>query len=120
MILLYQKIVKKLTSLKFNNRADFELKKKRLCGKFSIKPTTNQLLLEAYKKLLKDKKIKRSEALEKFLITRVTRTISGVTPLTVLTKPYNCPGTCIYCPKETDMPVSYLSNEPAAQRAKGL
>ncbi|MDD4289908.1 MAG: tRNA uridine(34) 5-carboxymethylaminomethyl modification radical SAM/GNAT enzyme Elp3, partial [Patescibacteria group bacterium] len=59
-------------------------------------------------------------ALEKFLITRVTRTISGVTPLTVLTKPYNCPGTCIYCPKETDMSVSYLSNEPAAQRAKGL
>ncbi|HNV97284.1 MAG TPA: tRNA uridine(34) 5-carboxymethylaminomethyl modification radical SAM/GNAT enzyme Elp3 [bacterium] len=120
MTILYQKIIKKLTSLKFENRTDFELKKKRLCGEFNIKPTTNQLLLEAYKKLVKDKKIKKSDVLEKFLITRVTRTISGVTPLTVLTKPYNCPGTCIYCPKETDMPVSYLSNEPAAQRAKGL
>ncbi|HNZ86069.1 MAG TPA: tRNA uridine(34) 5-carboxymethylaminomethyl modification radical SAM/GNAT enzyme Elp3 [bacterium] len=120
MSLLYQKIIEKLISLKFKNRADFELKKKRLCGEFSIKPTTNQLLLKAYNDLLKSKKIKKDESFEKFLTTRNTRTISGVTPLTVLTKPYNCPGTCIYCPKETDMPVSYLSNEPAAQRAKGL
>lgn len=120
MSLLYQKIIKKLIKLKFKDRNDFELQKKKLCGEFKVKTLSNPQLLEAYNALLKNKSIKRNEALEKNLITRVTRTISGVTPVTVLTKPYNCPGTCIYCPKETDMPVSYLSNEPAAQRAKAL
>ena len=47
-----------------------------------------------------------------------TRTISGVTPVTVLTKPYPCPGTCIFCPNDIRMPKSYLSDEPGAQRAE--
>lgn len=45
------------------------------------------------------------------------RTISGVTPVTVMTQPYPCPGKCIYCPTEKNMPKSYISNEPGAQRA---
>lgn len=120
MSVLYQNIIKRLITLKFKSRADFELQKKKLCGEYKIKTLSNPQLLEAYNELLKNKKIKKNDALEKNLITRVTRTISGVTPVTVLTKPYTCPGTCIYCPKEENMPVSYLSNEPAAQRAKSL
>lgn len=46
-----------------------------------------------------------------------TRTISGVTPVTVLTKPFPCPGKCIFCPNDVKMPKSYLSDEPGAQRA---
>jgi len=46
-----------------------------------------------------------------------TRTISGVTPVAVLTKPYPCPGECIFCPNEKGMPKSYLASEPGAQRA---
>lgn len=46
------------------------------------------------------------------------RTMSGVTPVTVLTKPFPCPGTCIFCPNDIRMPKSYLSNEPGAQRAE--
>lgn len=45
------------------------------------------------------------------------RTLSGVTPVTVLTKPYLCPGNCIYCPNDPNMPKSYISSEPGAQRA---
>lgn len=45
------------------------------------------------------------------------RTLSGVAPVTVLTKPYPCPGKCIFCPSDVRMPKSYLSNEPGAQRA---
>ncbi len=45
------------------------------------------------------------------------RTASGVAPVTVLTKPYPCPGTCIFCPSDVRMPKSYLSDEPGAQRA---
>lgn len=45
------------------------------------------------------------------------RTISGVAPVTVLTKPFPCPGKCIFCPNDVRMPKSYLSDEPGAQRA---
>lgn len=52
--------------------------------------------------------------------TRGVRTESGVAPFAVMMKPFHCPGTCIYCPLEEGMPKSYLSDEPAAQRAKTL
>ncbi len=46
------------------------------------------------------------------------RTMSGVTPVTVLTKPFPCPGECIFCPNDVRMPKSYLASEPGAQRAE--
>jgi elongator complex protein 3 len=49
---------------------------------------------------------------------RPVRTQSGVTPLTVLTKPFPCPGKCVFCPNDVRMPKSYLSDEPGAQRAE--
>jgi elongator complex protein 3 len=45
-----------------------------------------------------------------------TRTLSGVTTVTVLTRHHPCPGECIFCPQETQMPKSYLSEEPGAKR----
>ncbi|MCC7207565.1 MAG: tRNA uridine(34) 5-carboxymethylaminomethyl modification radical SAM/GNAT enzyme Elp3 [Anaerolineae bacterium] len=45
------------------------------------------------------------------------RTASGVTTVTVLTKPFPCPGECIFCPNDVRMPKSYLYDEPGAQRA---
>lgn len=55
-----------------------------------------------------------------FFKTRSVRTESGVAPFAVMMKPHYCPGNCIYCPLEEGMPKSYLSDEPAAQRAKQL
>ena len=49
---------------------------------------------------------------------RPVRTLSGVTPVTVLTRPFPCPGTCIFCPSDVRMPKSYLADEPGAQRAE--
>ncbi len=51
------------------------------------------------------------------LTVKPIRTLSGVAPVTVLTKPYPCPGQCIFCPDDVRMPKSYLSNEPGAMRA---
>ncbi|MEE2672784.1 MAG: tRNA uridine(34) 5-carboxymethylaminomethyl modification radical SAM/GNAT enzyme Elp3 [Myxococcota bacterium] len=48
---------------------------------------------------------------------RPVRTQSGVTPLTLLTKPFPCPGKCVFCPNDVRMPKSYLADEPGAQRA---
>ena len=46
------------------------------------------------------------------------RSQAGVTVVTVLTKPYACPGKCIFCPTDVRMPKSYLHDEPGAQRAE--
>ena len=59
----------------------------------------------------------QSKKIKKLMMMKETRTISGVTPVTVLTKPFPCPGKCIFCPNDVRMPKSYLSDEPGAQRA---
>jgi elongator complex protein 3 len=63
-------------------------------------------------------KIEIPIVLKSILQKRSVRTISGVSPIGVLTKAWPCPGQCVYCPSEAKMPKSYLSSQPAAARAK--
>ena len=49
---------------------------------------------------------------------KFTRTISGVTPVAVMTQPIKCPGQCIYCPTYLATPQSYTPESPAVLRAK--
>ncbi|MDD9934313.1 MAG: tRNA uridine(34) 5-carboxymethylaminomethyl modification radical SAM/GNAT enzyme Elp3 [Myxococcales bacterium] len=58
------------------------------------------------------------QALVRSLRMRPVRTQSGVTPVTVFTKPYPCPGECVFCPNDVRMPKSYLAREPGCQRAE--
>lgn len=62
------------------------------------------------------------EVLEKKLFKTLQikprRTASGVATITVITKPWKCSSDCVYCPNDLRMPKSYLSNEPACQRAE--
>ncbi|MCD4811892.1 tRNA uridine(34) 5-carboxymethylaminomethyl modification radical SAM/GNAT enzyme Elp3 [bacterium] len=74
-------------------------------------------LVQTYKSLTKEKKIKPNKLIEQRIRMKPTRTQSGVTIVTVLMKPYPCPGQCIFCPNEKNMPKSYISSEPGAQRA---
>ena len=73
-------------------------------------------LFKTYKKLLK-KKFQKNENLENILKTSSIRSLSGIVSITVLTKPYPCPGKCLYCPTLNSMPKSYLPDEPACKRA---
>ncbi|MFW9881963.1 MAG: hypothetical protein ACFFG0_53550 [Candidatus Thorarchaeota archaeon] len=62
------------------------------------------------------------EIINKFLKRRITRTISGVSVIAIMTKPLPCPGTCIYCPGLNSQPgekvaQSYTGREPAALRS---
>ncbi|GMX59002.1 MAG: tRNA uridine(34) 5-carboxymethylaminomethyl modification radical SAM/GNAT enzyme Elp3 [Candidatus Microsyncoccus archaeolyticus] len=109
-------IIKKLIEIKAKNSDDLALAK-RLIGGFY---PTNIELLEAYHKLVHKKSIKKNDKIEKLLRTRPVRSLSGVVNVSVLTKPYDCPGKCIFCPKEENIPKSYLSGEPAVERAKRL
>jgi elongator complex protein 3 len=48
---------------------------------------------------------------------KFARTISGVTPVAVMTRPLKCPGQCVYCPTYQATPQSYTPESPAVLRA---
>jgi len=49
---------------------------------------------------------------------KFARTISGVTPVAVMTQPMKCPGQCMYCPTYQATPQSYTPESPAVLRGK--
>ena len=49
---------------------------------------------------------------------KASRTISGVTPVAVMAKPFPCPGNCVYCPTSPEAPKSYTVESPAVLRAR--
>jgi elongator complex protein 3 len=118
--MLEEKIIKELIRAKVKNQEELTAFKRKISEKYKIKTLSNFELFEFYQKLLKKRRIKRSKKLEKILKTRPIRSLSGIVNISVLTKPYPCPGRCIFCPTEKGMPKSYLSGEPAAERAKRL
>ncbi len=76
----------------------------------------NLYFIKAYQDLVREKKIAPNQHFLDLIQKRSVRTMSGVTPVTVLMKPFPCPGKCIYCPTDVRMPKSYLPSQPAAQR----
>lgn len=105
--------------LKRNPRGEAQLSraKRQIAKKFRLQTLSNIILLKLYREAVACKGIQVNQKLEKLLKTREIRTLSGVAPVAVLTKPYHCPGKCVFCPNEKEMPKSYLSNEPAVMRA---
>jgi len=118
MLIEYQKNIKKIFKQLPKDEAELAVLKRKLAKQNNINLLTNAELLKIYRQLVVKKEIKVNKDLELLLRKRQVRTISGVAPVAVLTKPYQCPGQCIYCPSEKSMPKSYLSNEPAVMRAK--
>jgi elongator complex protein 3 len=74
-------------------------------------------LVAAYHQLVEKGEWQPDDALLAAIRLKPVRTLSGVTTVTVLTKPYPCPGKCIFCPDDIRMPKSYLPDEPGAMRA---
>jgi len=109
-----------LLKLRGKSQKDLSSAKRKISKEYKILCPSNISLLQSYHNLIVKKSIKRSEKLEKLLKTRPVRSLSGVVNVSVLTKPYECPGQCLYCPSEIDIPKSYLSGEPAVERAKRL
>jgi len=96
--------------------------KTKLCKKHKLKkiPTDIEILLNS--------PIKEMPKIKKYLLTKPTRTISGVAVCAIMTKPFPCPhtkkgiGPCIYCPGGPNsifgsVPQSYTGKEPATRRA---
>jgi len=75
-------------------------------------------LVHAYRQLVDSGEWQPEASLLRRIRMKPVRTLSGVTTVTVLTKPYPCPGKCIFCPTDVRMPKSYLHDEPGAMRAE--
>ncbi len=78
---------------------------------------TKAALVAAYNQMVAAGNFEPDGVLLESIRMKPMRTLSGVTTVTVLTKPYPCPGKCIFCPTDVRMPKSYLPDEPGAMRA---
>ena len=74
------------------------------------------VLVAAYNQMVDAGEMRADVRLLERIRLKPVRTLSGVTTVTVLTKPYPCPGKCIFCPTDVRMPKSYLPDEPGAMR----
>lgn len=74
------------------------------------------VLVAAYRLLTEQGGWEPDPSLLERIRMKPVRTLSGVTTVTVLTKPYPCPAECIFCPTDVRMPKSYLPDEPGARR----
>ena len=73
-------------------------------------------LVAVYHRMVETGDWDEDEVLLRKIRMKPTRTLSGVTTVTVLTRFHPCPGNCIFCPQEDQLPKSYLSEEPGAKR----
>ena len=74
-------------------------------------------ILQAYFKAVKGWNLEKNQMFETLLRKRAIRSLSWIVPVQVLTKPWPCPGQCIFCPNDPWMPKSYIKSEPGAMRA---
>jgi len=94
--------------------------KRKTAKKYKVFCPANLSLLKTYHEMVKNKRMSPERNIENLLITRPIRSLSGIVNISVLTKEYPCPGKCLYCPQESGIPKSYVSGEPAVERAKRL
>jgi elongator complex protein 3 len=113
----YQPLLSQLVKFKTLNSNRLNKLKRRYASSQNISMLSNAELLKFYKQSVKANKLPFRPEIEELLKKRAIRTLSGVAPIAVLTKPYTCLGKCAFCPTEKEMPKSYLSNEPAVMRA---
>jgi len=114
---ILEEAVLELAKIKAETLDSLHPAKRKISKKLKIPIPSNIDLLKAYHGLVRNKRIKQNKVLEALLIKRRVRSLSGIVNVSVLTKPYACPGKCLFCPQQPQIPKSYLKNEPAVQRA---
>jgi elongator complex protein 3 len=102
---------------KVKSQKELQALKNKYSLKYLNSSPSNVALIRSYRNLVKKGKIHEDKFFFNIIIKRKIRSESGIANITVITKHYKCPGNCIYCPSEPNMPKSYLSNEPAMMRA---
>lgn len=92
--------------------------KRDFARKYKMKDLpSNIAIIKTYREMIDKKLIEKNPELEQFIKKRKIRSASGIVAIQVLTKPFRCPGACIFCPNDPSMPKSYIKSEPGAMRA---
>ncbi|HPD55570.1 MAG TPA: hypothetical protein PLR11_02045, partial [Candidatus Paceibacterota bacterium] len=91
---IIEQLIKKTTL----SRQQLEAIKRRYAEENKVDLPTNIELLKVYHNLVQKKRIYPIAKVESLLKTRPMRSLSGIVNITVLTKPFGCPGRCIFCP----------------------
>src|SRR5213078_3584827 len=107
-------ILERLLSLENPSKDDVNRLKIEVCRKYRspLVPANSQILKLISKSLL--------SKFGPLLVDKQVRSLSGVTTVAVMPKPYGCPhGKCSYCPGGPDegVPRAYTGKEPAVMRA---
>ncbi len=101
------------------DKDSFHKIKNKIFKIYSIsKPCASIEIIERYNQKIDSWKLKENLKFKKVLRKRWVRSLSGVTIVSLLTKPFPCPWKCIYCPNFENLPKSYIPNEPAVMRAE--
>ena len=85
------KAINELLNQRIDSRFSLMAIKRRLSKKYGVGILSNSEVLHEYKNRLVIGTVKSSSALEKILRKRTVRTMSGIAPVAVLTKPYPRP-----------------------------
>lgn len=96
---------------------DLQKVRHRVSAKHQMPVLMNVDLIKAYKDLVQKGVIQPNTEFFSLIQKRSVRTLSGIAPLSIFLKDEGCPGKCVFCPTEKDMPKSYLSTEPGMMRA---
>lgn len=109
-----REIIENLMKTQGPSEQDVTLQKIRVAGKHRLAQIPSNAQLIALLRASEKRK------LLPFLRRKATRTISGVSVVAVMTKPYPCPqpNPCAYCPggPRYGVPQSYTGHEPTAMR----
>ncbi len=89
-----------LELLQKGENANMEEIKNKITGKKGVSTIPNIVLISAYQLLVAEGVLPETPWIVKKIQKRSVRTLSGIAPITVLTKPFPCPGKCVYCPTE--------------------
>ncbi|MBN1494224.1 tRNA uridine(34) 5-carboxymethylaminomethyl modification radical SAM/GNAT enzyme Elp3 [Candidatus Peregrinibacteria bacterium] len=114
---IIEAMLKEALKLKVKSQKELQSLKNQYSLKYKISSPSNVALIRTYRNLVEKGKIRDDKGFFHLIKKRKIRSESGIANITVITKHYKCPGNCIYCPSEPNMPKSYLSNEPAMMRA---
>ena len=75
------------------------------------------MIVHVYRMMVSEEVLEEDPELLARIRMKPIRSLSGVSTVTVLTEPYPCPGECLFCPDDKQLPKSYLKEEPGAARA---
>ena len=108
--LAIKEIIDNLDSV--NSKEELEKLKYKVCRKYKVPLMLNADILSRIKN--------PSDKVKELLTTKPIRSLSGVSVVAVMTKPFPCPhGKCVMCPQGKNAPQSYTGKEPATMRAIG-